>query len=254
MDDDRDRDRRRGWRIARWAAASAFLLALRLVPLRWLEGHPLLGSAAAVLFAVLLGAMIFAAVAAIRRSRREAREIRDARKVGRWPLGMRYVVEADHALDGSRRPSELNVGETEIRIATIETDSPLFPDVRRRMPLADVVAIRVRSSWIEIAAADQRVRVVPRSYEDRQRLLFELAVRCNDAVERGIDEDAAAARAAPPATAHAPRFREGLDPTGLDRAATGLGSALAGPDAPLNPAPPRRSGLGVGLFPGTPES
>jgi hypothetical protein len=135
-------------------------------------------------------------------------------------------------------------------------------------PFDDVTVVRVRRTEIEIEARWWKVRVVPKDYEDRQRLLWELALRCNAAVERGIDEAAAEARAKARPLVPAPRAKPSASPdapvalappadpsrlTDLDRAMTGLGSALAGPMTPRNPAPPRKSGLGVGLFPAPPE-
>ncbi len=245
---DQDRKARRRWRIAGWIFWLAFFVYVYLVPTSWRRQHPTVEIAvlAAVGMAILL--LAFARIAAFRRSRREARE---ARATGHWPLGKAYLVGAEFALGGSRRGAELTIGETEIVIETIEAELPVLPATEWRIPTADVHAVRVRPAWIEIATADRRVRVVPSSYQDRQRLLWELALRCNAAVERGIDE--AAAEASAKAESSVPsRIEDGIDPTGMGGATTGLGSALAGPMTPRNPAPPRKSGLGVGLFPAPP--
>lgn len=248
MAQDQDRKSRRLWRNALWTFWVAYTVFVYSVPTSWRRQHPTITIVVSAAVAVAVLAWALAKFAAFRRSRSEARE---AKTTGRWPLGKTYLVGAEFTHGGARRSAELTIGETAIEIEAIEAEFPVIPGVEWCMRNADVVAVRVRPAWIEIATAERSVRVIPNSYEDRQRLLWELAVRCNDAVERGIDEVATEARekAPPPPPT---KFEDGIDPTGLDRAATGLGSALAGPMTPRNPAPPRKSGLGVGLFPAPP--
>jgi hypothetical protein len=110
--------------------------------------------------------------------------------------------------------------------------------------LVDVASVRVRRAGIDLVDASGALTLFPASYADRERLLWELAVRCPDAMERGLDESAPPpARPAPPASAPPASDEHPIGPSGL-----ALGSALAGPAERGNPAPPRKSGLGVGLF------
>jgi hypothetical protein len=203
--------RDRNWMTREWAPVPQFVLVLLLMVVGFI---------------------------AIRSDLRAYRALKEARASGRWPLGAGYHVEIDELCDGTRRGCRLEIGGTEIAFETLD---------RTNLALAEVVAIRVRPSWIEIESKDRRFRVVPRSYADRERLLWELAYRRADAFEFAAE---APRGAATPSSASATD-----DVADLDRRMTGsgLGSALAGPMTPTNPAPPRKSGLGVGLFVPPPE-
>lgn len=139
-----------------------------------------------------------------------------------------------------------------------------FDQVRRVVACASHVDVE------SIRGAELRVVELRPLYADRERLLWELAVRVPDAVERGIPERESGRPAgalpshgcvASPAPAPlrpalpptGPRLEGATPPqgdpralTGLDDAMAGLGSALVG-ERPTTPAPPR-SGLGCGLF------
>jgi len=208
----------------------------------------------------ILGVVLLAAE--LLRDRRTYRTLKQVRAGERWPLGERYPVEVDARCNGSRVWHDLVIEEDALVFHPLNGEGPFMDTLPDDLRIAsrDVTAIRVRSTWIEIEAPGTRVRLVPRSYADRERLLWELAVRCNAAMERGIDEAAnsertmaAALKPAPVATAphDAPRPAptDPADLDGLDRGMSSLGSALAGPAQRRNPAPPRKSGLGNGLFP-----
>jgi hypothetical protein len=167
------------------------------------------------------------AATAVREGLRKDRRLKTARAGGGWPLGEPYFLEVD--TDGVRRGARLELGESTLAIEGASE------------PWSDVLAIRVRPVWIEIETKRRRVRVVPSSYAERERLLWELAYRRADAFEFAAEKPAGAA----PASTAADE-----DVADLDRRMTGsgLGSALAGPMDGGNPAPPRKSGLGVGLF------
>jgi hypothetical protein len=184
---------------------------------------------------VILAAVPLLAIAVVYEVRRDLgsyRRLKAVRAGGRWPLGESYAVEIDELCDGARRGGVLVLDEEALEFGPLDSTV---------VALKDVVAIHVRPTWIEFVTTDRRFRVVPRSYADRERLLFELAVRCNQAMERGIEESAS-----PAPTPPAPPG----DVEDLDRRMTGSGlaSALAGPMDRGNPAPPRKSGLGNGLF------
>lgn len=167
------------------------------------------------------------------RDRKSYRDLREVRVGGRWPLGEGYQVGLDVGGSGLRVASRLEIDEVALEFGVMD---------RFTIPVAGVDAIRVRPSWIEIEGAGRLVRIAPGSYADRERLLWELAVRCPDAMERGIDET-------PP---RLPTQRAAASPlvdgSGSGASGLALGSALAGPMDRGNPAPPRKSGLGVGLF------
>ena len=187
----------------------------------------------AVEFPILVVAAV-SGLLAFAQSRRVARRVREARAQGRWPLGEPYEVELDIGCSGSRAWHRLQISEAALEFA----DMKVF-GASLRSPLRDISAIRVRASWIEIAETQGvRIRLVPRSYADRQRLLWELAVRVPDAFEFAAED------APPGVPAPAP------EPVDLTHTPTGLASALAGPDRSANPPPPRNAGLGCGLFPG----
>jgi hypothetical protein len=176
------------------------------------------------------------------RDRRAFRTLRRVHEGGRWPLGEPYDVELDAWDNGGRVWHTMRIDE---RAVTFRSHAPFS----RPIEFVGVDIVRVHASWIEIVSLDESVRVVPRSYADRERLLWELAVRWPDAIHRGIDEIPA-----PPASTPAPPAAPG-DVEHLDRRMTGSGlaSALAGPMDRGNPAPPRKSGLGNGLFVAPPE-
>ena len=142
--------------------------------------------------------------------------------------------------------------------------------------LADVRAVRVRPVAIHIDAEHEgrpvSFAVKPCACADRERMLWELAVRVPDAVERGIDLEAsksaeaapsarpAGSRATLPATGPARTGPAAAAPATLDARAAmsnfdagmdGLGSALAAPAS--RPSAPPKSGLGCGLFVAEPK-
>jgi hypothetical protein len=167
-------------------------------------------------------------------------KLKAVRKGERWQLGESYAVAVDERCDGKRAPTVLAIDEEALEFGTLDP---------KRTPLDAVVAVRVRSSWIEIETKGARFRLVPSSYADRERLLWELAYRRADAFEFAAEKPQGATTSQSPADE---------DVADLDRRMTGsgLGSALAGPMDAGNPAPPRKSGLGVGLFappPGDPR-
>ncbi|MCE9634779.1 MAG: hypothetical protein K8T90_03650 [Planctomycetes bacterium] len=160
----------------------------------------------------------------------------------------------------------LVIGEQSIDIDPHGDEAPWAPDLRAlSIPFGDIVLVRARASWIDLVCEREgrrttfEVRNV--AYADRQRMLWELAVRVPEAVERGIGS--ATPTATPTATSAqtktqptksssgdaAPRAAEsGPALPGMDAAMTGLGSSLVA-DATRNPPPPKSS-LGCGLFVG----
>ena len=225
----RQRRRRRRWYVhgvAYAGAVAAFAVLERTLP------NPLF---VVVAIAILAVAVIRALPAFVERVRERSRNVNRASPPPgqKWPLGLPYHVELDEECDGSRRWNRLRIDESTIEFRDIEDlGDPLT------IHLADVTSIRTRASWIEIAAADETcVRVVPGDFADRQRLLWELAVRVPDAFEFATAETGPTVPVPPP------------EPVDLTHTPTGLASALAGPDRSANP-PPRNAGLGCGLFPG----
>lgn len=194
-------------------------------------------TAAAVLIAieVLAAAVVSISLIANWRTRRR---ILAGRQGDRWPLGEPYNVTFEHRGRGNRTQGELHVGTDDLTLLARLGDGTT-------VALADVTAVRVRASAIDVETAGETLMLFPASYADRQRLLWELAVRCPDALERGMDEQTADAKTAPAAPSDARVSTEDSDRRPSDLA---LGSALAGPMDSGNPAPPRKSGLGVGLF------
>jgi hypothetical protein len=177
-------------------------------------------------------AWVVAAVADMIRDRRTRHLQVEARAAGKSTLGEPYHV----GLEGTNGGALLQFSDTELSLS-----KPIADTVR--LPLAEIESIRVRATSIEIHHPEHVLKIRPTSYADRQRLEFELAYRCNDAMERGIDQTAAPPLAPSPAPAPPPD----------ERVVTGLGSALAPPPKTSTPAPPRKSGLGVGLFPMPPS-
>jgi len=168
---------------------------------------------------------------------RRARKWRDdAKRTGRWPLGEPYRCVVTIPRRAKDVGGQLTIGADELRFAGRSTDAAIDSMIL----LDDVTMVRVQRSWIEIDSRDVTMQIKPRDYADRERLLFELAVRCNDAMERGLPSEP---HAPAPATASA-------DPDAIASGGSGLASALAGPMDRGNPAPPRKSGLGNGLFVG----
>src|SRR5688572_22225769 len=116
------------------------------------------------------------------------------------PLGNGYILKVRlTSADGkhSEAPSvhrRLAVTENEIRLATI----PAQPDpagaragVPAAIAIADIGSIRVEPNalvvrWLS-AYGESILILQPRSYNDRERLTWELAVRAPDAMERGLD-------------------------------------------------------------------
>jgi hypothetical protein len=189
------------------------------------------------LTALVVGAGIVALIAA----RRTRRRILEGRQGDRWPLGEPYRLEYQPA-GGTRRGAELDIGTEDLSLIPVKGGDLL------RIDFADVTSVRVRRSGIDVRSRGADLTLFPGSFADRERLLWELAVRCPDAMERGLDESAPPpARPAPPASAPPASDEHPSGPSGL-----ALGSTLAGPMDRGNPAPPRKSGLGVGLFPPPP--
>ena len=166
-----------------------------------------------------------------------------------------------------------------MELSPLESGFPWRPAAPKRVPLADVGLVVARPTFVEIVCEREGGRTVlairNAAYVDRGRLLWELAVRVPDAVERGIDEPGAMHDVgAPPAPGFVePTARPGsvLPPTGPRRSSSPvplpdastsvdaigagmdhIGSALAGPVEERRPAPPK-SGLGCGLFVATPR-
>ena len=177
--------------------------------------------------------------------RRTRRRIRDGRKDGRWAIGEPYQVQFEFRGRKGRSAGELHVGKEDLSILVDFQEAV-------SIELAEVKSVRVRRTAIDVHTPHEVLALVPASYADRERLLWELAVRCPDAMDRGMDEDASPAKssAAPASRTQtspppAPDAPSGPAPGASDLA---LDSALAGPVDRGNPAPPRKSGLGVGLF------
>jgi len=189
--------------------------------------------------------LVLVVVWEVRRDLQSYRRLKEVRSGGRWPLGEPYTIQLDPRGDGSRSWCNLEFTEDAVEFSHLSGayEVPELGSGRLRIAPKDVSAVRVRATWIEIESGTLKFRVVPRSYADRERLLYELAVRCNDAMERGIDESAGPARK--PASPAPPGDVEDLD---RRMTGSGLASALAGPMDRGNPAPPRKSGLGNGLF------
>jgi hypothetical protein len=201
-----------------------------------LKNHPVLQIVVGVVVVIALGVAAHDATAALRRRRRDRAE---RAVTGRWPTGSPYVAAIQAAAHAPRVPANLVFQDAGLRV---DPAPDPVPDV---IPFADVTTVRVHSPSVEIETRLWTFRVFTSSYDDRQRLLWELALRCNAAMERGLDETAPAAPPGAPASAertaaHADEFGGGV---------AGIGSALAPPPKTSTPAPPRKSGLGVGLFP-----
>jgi hypothetical protein len=237
MDADREERLRRR---ARWlrltgVAGPALAVAGHLLNSRlWHVGEP------AYLLIVLPLTVLAACVgiAALIAARRTQRRILDGRQGERWPLGEPYRLQWQAAGSNRRHGGELHVGEEDLSFLPVAGGSPLT------IYVVDVTSVRVRRAGIDVVDASGPLTLFPASYADRERLLWELAVRCPDAMERGMDEAASPpAHPAPPAPAPSASEERSRGPSGL-----ALGSALAGPADQGNPAPPRKSGLGVGLF------
>jgi len=248
---DRDKLRRRRGPGLWFSAVLLIEFLLReVLGSRWIVGRPAVQAVLIAVAAVVLVAGGYKTVVEYRRKKRERIEVR---ATGRWPTGSPHVIALDAHSDGSRVEGTLVFESDGLRV---DPAPSLVPDV---IPFADVATVRVRSAWIEVETRLWKFRVVPASYEDRQRLLWEFALRCNAAMERGIDEAAGAERtlatalkpspAAPRADEPPPAATRSGDTDSLDRGMSSLGSALAGPAQRRNPAPPRKSGLGNGLFP-----
>lgn len=162
----------------------------------------------------------------------------------------------------------LVIGEQSIDIDPHGDEAPWAPDLRAlSIPFGDIVLVRARASWIDLVCEREGRRTTFEvrniAYADRQRMLWELAVRVPEAVERGIATAAAPQRepvrrdrdSAPTHSsalgASARASDAGPALPGIDAAMTGLGSSLVAA-APRNPPPPKSS-LGCGLFVGTPR-
>ena len=160
------------------------------------------------------------------------------------------------------RPQSRIVGVATLIVAadalTFETDPSGAGGLPERIATRAVRAVRVQPSAVEIewddASGRRSVALVPANFADRERLLWEMAVRAPAAVERGL-EDERTAQPAPRVSPGAPPAPAG--PADVPDAASamadlgarmeGLGTALAGPGAGGQRAPPK-SGLGCGLF------
>jgi hypothetical protein len=235
MDADREERLRRR---ARWLRITAIAGPALAILAQFLT-HPVMRESVPVSEFVLMlfmPAALTIGIAALIAARRTRRRIEESRQGERWPLGEPYGLAFQHKGRGNRSHGELHVGPDDLTLL-VQFGDPVS------VPLTDVATIRVRASAIDVETPRAVLMLFPGSYADRQRLLWELAVRCPDAMERGIDESAATARPAPPAAAPLASDDPPRGPSGL-----ALGSALAGPMERGNRAPPRKSGLGVGLF------
>jgi hypothetical protein len=169
----------------------------------------------------------------------DANRYRSPEKVnGNWPVGAPYRLAVDANCKGRRELCTVvidagGISFDHIALGLSGTDVPL------RVDFLPTTKIREHRTYIEIGDDGDRIRLHPPFYADRERLLFELAVRWPDAFEFRSDAKPAAAvtGASPPEPA-----------TYVPAEPTGLASELAGPMNGANPAPPRKSGLGVGLF------
>jgi len=235
-----DRKRLKSTRLAwRW---TAFLVLYVFVTTE--HGRFIPPSAKPWVYGMILGAFWVMAVWTLGRFvrdklrlRRALREFRASGGPGRFPLGAPYAVELDMWDNGGRVPHVMSLDERGARFTSRGVLAGGFE-------FEGVDVVRVHAAWIELVSGDESVRVVPRSYADRERLLWELAFRWSDGVHRGIDET-------PPDRPHAPFVppAQTADVESIAGGATpGLASALAGPMDRGNPAPPRKSGLGNGLF------
>lgn len=238
---DADREERLK-RRARWRNATAVAGVVMAV-----AGHLMRDSALLPYFMPLALIAIAVSIVSLVRDRRLKQRIRDGHEGERWPLGEPYQLQYEYRGTGARRAGELDVGEDDLSILVNfqEAVAIEFADVRR---------VRVRRTSIDLETEHEVLMLVPSTYDDRRRLLWELAVRCPDAMERGMDEDVAHAK---PQGATAPAVPASADEAPRGSSGLSLGSALAGPMDRGNPAPPRKSGLGVGLFvppPGTPPT
>lgn len=231
-----------------WVTGAIFLAwlgATEVRPSRYLSGAwqrliEIIEWSILLVLVFLIGQTI---VRAIRNSRMRLAASRAERVDGRPLLGQPYAIEAESGAGHVRRPYLLRLeaaggvlAPTSVFAGAIEFTGP--------------TAIRVKPSWIEVACGDDAIRLVPGSYADRERLLWEFAVHWPDAFEfapQSATPSVASASPVPPPPREYAVAGEDLRSTG-----SGLGSALVGPVTPANPAPPRKSGLGNGLFPPAP--
>jgi hypothetical protein len=141
---------------------------------------------------------------------------------------------------------------------SFETDPRGAGGLPERISTGAVRTVRVQPSVVEIewedASGRRSASLAPASFADRERLLWEMAVRAPAAVERGLEEERTSRPATPgrPPAAAAAAGQSDVPSAAaamadLDARMDGLGTALAGPGASGQRAPPK-SGLGCGLF------
>ena len=233
--------RRFTWRD--WSPWGAFIVLYyvvfrglpRVLPPEW---RPWIELAGVVAFGALVLWTIGMSARNFVRDRRTRRTVQAKHADGRWPLGESYAVEVDPWCNGGRIWHTMRIDERGVRFR------PRGP-LSRGWEFDGVDVVHVHASWIEIISGDESVRVVPRSYADRERMLWELAFRWSAAVDRGIDETP---QAVPHPVAIPSATTAAVDVPHPVASGLGLASALAGPMDRGNPAPPRKSGLGNGLF------
>jgi len=233
----------------RWASLVILFVASQsrvgqYLPPAW---APWVGGVASVLFVAAAAWWIGWFVRDQIRDRRAFRTLHEVHVGGRWPLGDPYRVDVDPWDSGARIPHTMRMGERGVEFRPRRI-------LARSFEFAGVDVVRVHASWIEIVSGDESVRVVPRSYADRERMIWELAFRWSAAVDRGIDETPPSVPrpdAIPTATTAATAATGDVPHSGAS--GLGLASALAGPMDRGNPAPPRKSGLGNGLFVAPPD-
>ena len=212
---------------------------------------------------VLIAAGTVAAIVSIRK-RPQVPPAARSPAPGRTRLGQGYVLDA-LTPESFQWRKRLTMRFTADAIE-ITRERVLEYVVERSVPLRAIRAVLDRPPAIVVVYGggdsgipETRLPIVPGSYADRQRMLWEFAVRVPDAVERGIGtsatprEPTGTGRTLPPTGplrgTPAPAAGAGL--TGMDDAMASLGSALVTGDS-QRPAPPR-SGLGVGLFAAPPS-
>jgi hypothetical protein len=223
----------RPWQLVLWA--STVLLIALPVSLKLL-GFPVSRWVLAFAFVPVTASEIWHAVKARLRARRAARRRGAPSGAAAWPLGEPYEIGVDVHCDGER---ELCTATADARgIAFDNVNGGLGgSDVPMRVDVTGETYVEAHPLYVEIGGARDRIRLHPYAYVDRERLLAELAARWPDAF-----------RFAEPRRPVAPPARLERPPGMVLTEHFGLASALAGPMDPGNPPPPRKSGLGVGLF------
>jgi hypothetical protein len=177
----------RRWRWTKWGiAAVALFWAVRIAlnfGLRDVEAPPLRdGSRRAKLVLLVVFLCVVVGWGIWRWTRRHTA----ARGPGHGPedLGHPYEMELELAPNAGRVAVRLIVEESGLRLEVRDDRTPyvrLDPPVPAHVPFTDVRALDVGSSRLVLdvttPAGAQSLPLVPGTYADRQRLLWELAVR-----------------------------------------------------------------------------